>query len=115
MTDAEILKRLAEIEGWKWIEEVGSYRYIHSKDYLHSKERWYPVNPLEDWSDLGPLIERHKIWLEWQEYPKTGQVNATVYGNPKGTAWHTSLPHAICLAIIEASSDETVQEEEGKE
>ena len=100
MTDEEILKRLAEIEG---------------KDYYDTQETWewddrqddeviFPPlwNPLTDWSDLGPLIEKHQIDITWHGYDDEKPYVRAWHEESVTPVEHKSLPHAICLAIIEA-------------
>lgn len=102
MTDEEILKRLAEIE--KPLEG-------NPDDYFWCRtcNEFKGWDPLENWADLGPLIEKYKLCAvfsdgfgtdpdvranTWEVAPSDGAFR--VYGRDE------SLPHAICLAIIEA-------------
>ena len=87
MTDAEILAKLAEIEGWKKVDQGYEYSYGVLAD------------PLNDWGQLGPLIEKHKTYIEWHESIQAWDADILV---GPGYVRNASLPHAICLAIIEA-------------
>ena len=138
MTDAEILTRLAEIEGkapcittheekwettgrkhggwwgdkeekeWEaegWVyDEDSFFRDDHTDNYCWKRELpepkvYWSWNPLTNWSDLGPLIEKHKTYIEWHESIQAWDADILV---GPGYVRNASLPHAICLAIIEA-------------
>ena len=110
-TDEEILKRLAEIEGWRFIRGQ-AYRQEDgfNSHYGRSYKESYPVNPLTNWSDLGRLIEKYKMDISWcgkretiPKYKNTWEVKWD--DEPFCFINHESLPHAICLAIIEAHNE----------
>jgi len=105
MTDEEILKRLAEIEGMEPLYTDPSRSHFFASPNILGA----PWNPLTNWSDLGPLIEKY--------YPTIMKIAAigipgkddfqevdywSAYAGGKEVD-HESLPHAICLAIIEAN------------
>lgn len=110
MTDEELLRKLAEIEGyWDgndfWMEGT-SMIPPWEDDYDHV---W---NPLTNWSDCGPLVEKYADFLSFNrcDWSKTEQC----YLNWKISWWDSSKPveteiegdrcpdlkRAICLAII---------------
>ena len=93
MTDQEILQRLAEIEGG--LDFNGGKWWVRN-EYNKS---W---NPLTDWSDLGPLIEKYKACIEWHESNQAWDADILV---GPGYVRNASLPHAICLVIIEAHKE----------
>ena len=116
VTDAEILARLAEIEGppiFRWSDAILlKHPYVSPYDDGYGEE-W---NPLVNWADLGPLIEKYAVSTEpvfeaftpsviveeWEamvyvEKPYKGKTGMLPFFGR-----HSSLPHAICLAIIEA-------------
>lgn len=108
MNDQEILKRIAEIEGatpeveYIYTREVdmhtGEQVVYERRFYVNSLgEGW---NPLTNWSDLGPLIEKYTPTME--DPAKTGFWRVCIRGFPYKWIEHESLPHAILLAIIEA-------------
>ena len=102
MTDEEILRRLAEIEGIShW---PGEAREVYAGGW----------NPLTNWSDLGALIERILSrdgpgWLEiavgqqitTEGWKWSAEVDRSV-DVPEICRIDDSLKRAICLAIIEA-------------
>lgn len=83
MTDEEILKRLGEIEGLLLPEEK-----LSANDLMF----W---NPLENWADLGPLIEKYDVWLPEND----GCWHAWCDGC---IVLDKSIHRAVCLSIIEA-------------
>lgn len=114
MTDEGILKRLAEIEGWEWSPLSECWK--GAKIVGGQSRGTEPKNPLNNWSDLGPLIEKHKVDIFWNpsdldalddERGLYWETEIFDYSDPheykvRSSANHKSLPHAICLAIIEA-------------
>ena len=112
MEDREILKRLAEIEGHTWVDNSEEDLWV----IRESPEGFSDWNPLTKWSDLGPLIEKHKVDTLWNpsdldalddERGLYWETEIYDYSDPneykvRSSANHPSLPHAICLAIIEA-------------
>ena len=109
MTDAEILKRLGQIEE---ISKGNPDDFFWCRTCNEFKD-W---NPLENWADLGPLIEKYKVDTFWNPSDLDGldderglywETEIYDYSDPneykvRSSANHPSLPHAICLAIIEA-------------
>ena len=89
ISNEEILRKLAEIEGCftrrKGGEEVTGY-YKPG----HVDTEW---NPLTNWSDCGPLVEKYKPKIrhlgEWWDV-RLGSAHEN----------HPDLKRAICLAII---------------
>lgn len=100
MTDEEILRRLAEIEGWTdcGTHTVSLYEGHKALEGLWIKELGKVWNPLTNWSDLGPLIEKYRVWIKHDEMGSWGAIE----GYEPIEVFNESLPHAICLAIIEA-------------
>ena len=108
LSDQEILKRVAVVEGhdknnidW-WQDD-----YVHLVYDDPKKGRWSEEwNPLTNPADTFALIEKYHIYLERDYYDKceheredSGLWAAAL---PGGVLIHNeSLPHAICLAIIE--------------
>ena len=86
MTDDEILKSVAEIEGITKHPDQHTY-WVDSKEW----------NPLKDAADLLPLIEKYKPHIEFNQ--PNGKWVCTVEHSYK---LHESLPHAVLMAIIEA-------------
>ena len=101
MTNEEILKRLAEIEGI----DLGDFQLKTYSDTTISIV-W---NPLTRWQDLGPLIEKYEptmMKIAAEGVPGTDHFVEVDYWSVhiKGPdVKRESLPHAICLAIIEAN------------
>ena len=97
-----------EAEGWVY-DEDSFFRDDHTDNYCWKRELpepkvYWSWNPLTNWSDLGPLVEKYIVTLE---VIPTGDDPI----GPDGSAWeaivsqpvsHESIHHAICLAIIEA-------------
>lgn len=105
MTDEQILKRLAEIEDW-YVEEIhGHVRLWVDENFCESGDTYGIVDPLTNWSDLGPLIEK----LREQYRIEIDDTHLSLWGftNPGFEAdvhvQETSLERALCLAIIEAN------------
>ena len=107
MTDEEILKRVAEIEGVSalGIDPDGQICDVGNPTarlVYEDPVGGYTWDPLENWSDLGPLIEKYKVEISWDEV--NGRWSCWI-DKGEGASMHKSLPHAICLAIIEAYGD----------
>ena len=99
LSDEEILKRIAEIEGLEILN--GIPRKMQGQFFQ-------PFNPLTNWSDLGPLIEKHigNICFYGPEQSERFRDNYWVSTkDERGDAMNKSLPHAILLAIIEAHDE----------
>ena len=106
MADEDILKRLAEIEGLSWNNRNQRPAFPGAvMSDVTVREKFNPHwNPLTNWSDLGPLIEKHIGLIQ--------KLDAYEYGDPE-EEWrvclvdrsygpsYKSLPHAVCMAIIE--------------
>ena len=97
MTNEEILKRLAEIEGAR-LMNAGSRLQRYWKYDKYGEDR--PWNPLERWEDCGPLVEKYSLMIlapinrdAWCVFPVFG-------GHP---VRDEDLKRAICLAVIEAN------------
>jgi len=85
MEDEEILRRLVEIEGRDHvIDAVGGY-----------SRRW---NPLSNPADTFALIEKYRPEMIPLSFRGDWQVEV----ESDSMVCDESLPHAICLAIIEA-------------
>jgi hypothetical protein len=78
LTDDQILKRLAEIEGLDVLIN-GVLREVRGQFF----QLW---NPLERWEDCGQLAEKHGV-----------HISAGERGDPD-----PEIKRAICLEIIEA-------------
>lgn len=94
LSDEEILKRVAEIEGLEILN--GIPRKMQGQFFQ-------PFNPLTNWSDLGPLIEKYKLSIECFAIPENGW-----FWRIDDETEDQSLPHAILLAIIEAHDEKQV-------
>ena len=101
MTDLEICKRIAEIEGLS-VEEFENYERVVNGAGICTGFRSF--NPLEDKALCFDLMVNHKIEIDfteggktraWQHYHIDGQDTLS-----------KSTPRAICLAIIEANKEQ---------
>ncbi len=102
MTNEEILKRLAEIEGWQWLQQgkdnVPSTGWRDSERCLK--------DPFTNPADTYALIEKHELTIDKDsDDPEDRWVvhKRKRWGlYPPGV--HESLAMAVCLAVIEAHS-----------
>ena len=94
LTDLEICKKIAEIEGVK-IEIVGDHT-VEMITPFH--QRIY--NPLTDDALCFQLLKKYRLEIE------TSPTHFQAYFTVSRGVTDTSLNKAICLAIIEANSNE---------
>lgn len=105
MTDEEILKRLAEIEGYKLSEYGFRYSTAFNAIIHYQDDDFSPWNPLHDDAQCLALVKKHNISLEY--------LGDTGYGRKNGLNWlaaaggdadaqDETLNRSVCLAIIEA-------------
>ena len=104
LTDLEICKRIAEIEGLK-VSVVGELSvYIKS----NSKVGHYAYNPLTDDALCFKLMIKHRVichWL-WCENDGTEHYLSCITGEEECS--YDKIPNrAICLAIIESKEPKT--------
>ena len=96
MTDEEILKRLAEIEGY---EIYGDSIIIGETFFPTLGAQWNPItNKSQCFELIEPMLKKGWILYCYGD-------DVFVFQNPdsdKHDGEHKSLPHAICLAIIAA-------------
>ena len=103
MTDLEICKRIAEIEGYKVSTDVRpscGAAYVN----MYPNNCYGKYNPLAK-TETGKalcfeLMVKHKIEIEWW-----GNECATYKDGLSGEIHDTSPQRAICLAIIEADEE----------
>ncbi len=95
MTDEEIVRRVAEIEGKRLSAVVCRPHLLRMGNY----------NPLANPSDTMALIEKYKPTMGWVGEAWTVFLRLGV-SSSSYQAKHESLPHAICLAVIEAHKEE---------
>lgn len=97
MTDEEINRRVAEIEGWTFSE---GYGYSHEWRFGgHPQQE--PPDYATEWGWCGPLVPKHKIDIIWCS---SGRPMA-LFG-PSGariSRTDDTPQRAICLAVIAAS------------
>ena len=93
MTDLEICKRIAEIEG-ECIE------HIHG-DVLFVSRTEDVFNPLQDKALCFDLMVKHRVDVEWWK----GECSAYI-GFKDGEIHDKNPQRAICLAIIEANKEQ---------
>jgi len=98
MTDEEILKRLAEIEGYKLSEYGFRYSTAFNAIIHYQDDDFSPWNPLHDDAQCLALVKKYRITL-LSSGPKYYNAIVSV-----SSAWgiDESLNRAVCLAIIEA-------------
>ena len=94
MTDDEINRRVAELEGWAMDSLFGGmWRNAKTKDaWVDSAPPPYTT----DWGWCGPLIEKHKISI--LPFCEKWGANPLAYG--EGTQYADTPQRAICLAVI---------------
>lgn len=99
LTDLEICKKIAEIEGYKTsVTNVkkGVWASIYENDYYG----W--CNPLTDDALCFKLMVKYRVW-RWSN-PYCGVFNVCIRG-VQGWVTSVTFNKAICLAIIEAHTD----------
>ena len=89
MTDDEINRRVAEIEGW--VKDGNGWTLPRDRHIA------YVPSYATDWEWCGPLVEKYRIWLE----SRSNWWCALNYGD----GWYTAdtPQRAICLAVIAAN------------
>jgi len=103
MNDYEINKRLAEIAGGfsriDALDAIGCCQVVRDGNC-------YPWSPLTDWSQLGPLMERLFVQVDFRLGPPAMAMAYIEAGKCDGT-WiaDPDLKRAICLAIIAAHQE----------
>lgn len=102
MTDLEICKRIAEIEGHKTKElPTGIKSIVVINPHLQSEDdcfTWY--NPLTDKALCFDLMVKHKVEVEWW-----GNECGAYLDGLDGEIRDKNPQRAICLAIIEAHKE----------
>ena len=68
MNDLEINKAVAEKLGYQY--KIGSLEYDTETGLfpIHQGVTCFEFNPVRDWENAGPLIEKHKICLRCDEF-----------------------------------------------
>ena len=98
LTDLEICKRIAEIEGAK--ETLYSYSNFNTPKELTAvfdSSTVFNYNPLTDDALCFKLMVKYNVW-RWSN-PTEGKFNACIK-NVNGWVSAKTLNRAICLAII---------------
>jgi len=101
MTDEELLRKLAEIEGraTHFLDDN-----MESRDLSADPSKWW--DPLLHWSDCGPLVEKYKLWICAPDKTRTKFSERELWSARGPLATDTEvyksadLKRAICLAII---------------
>lgn len=99
MSDEEINKRVAEIEGWRLFDGVWAHADHCPFTYPH------PPHYATDWAWCGPLIEKYCSEIEelWPFSDERRRWRAEVIiPHKQATAEADSPQRAICLALIAA-------------
>lgn len=92
MTDEEINRRVAEIEGWYSISKT-TWAERDGKGVRKNGPPLYAT----DWQWCGPLVERNKIkvWFDGDDWAaQIEEFNAL--------EWADTPQRAICLAVVSA-------------
>lgn len=111
MTDEEILKRLAEIEGYKLSEYGFRYSTAFNAIIHYQDDDFSPWNPLHDDAQCLALVKKYRVAVAF--YEGHGRLPAQWCAICRSEIQHTieeieatnaspSLNRAVCLAIIEA-------------
>ena len=102
MTDEEILKRLAEIEGYKLSEYGFRYSTAFNAIISYQDDDFSPWNPLHDDAQCLALVKKYAIDLTFSPSSnfRTCRWKATMF--PISEVSDESLNRAVCMAIIEA-------------
>ena len=112
MTDEEINKQVAEIEGWVSIPNPGTDRllWFHPSDEDGTNVLASLPPYATSWKWCGPLVEKHAIAIRppehasWSAYALTGEK-----WNPENrheAGWADTPQRAICLVVIAAHNSE---------
>lgn len=102
LTDLEICKRIAEIEGFTTIAHEGYECCSVNSEGVISH---IPFNPLKDNGLCFQLIIKYKVrihWL-WEENDGTPHYEAHISEDGSDIKYDKAPNKAICLAIIEAN------------
>jgi len=105
MTDDEINRRVAEIEGW-WIDaECGNYFHSDARYNQMHGGLIAPPPYATDWPWCGPLILKYRLSLYPQasEWRCTAQWATSAGGRAACGRDATTPQRAICLAVIDAN------------
>lgn len=115
MTDDEINRKVAEIEGWRNSEacagKIDALRYWE-RDGNNAPSGFYgeSIPYATDWQWCGPLIEKYELTVE--RFPVVlddGQKVVRYGASAPGTCMSFPLcdtpQRAICLAVIAANSE----------
>ncbi len=108
MNDYEINRRLAEIAG---VDVLQKYYEDGDGPFLLTIADFDVWNPLHNWSQLGPLMERFRVQVEpgWLRYPDGAECWGAIVVCEDGTSADgedPDLKRAIALAIIAAFEEE---------
>jgi len=100
LTDLEICKRIAEIEGFGFAVDFNG-------DFTAHDSGWLPYNLLTDDELCFQLMVKYKVDIMHEVYGHdsplfTCRIYTDPEDNPISEAFNESPSKAICLAIIEA-------------
>jgi len=98
MTDEEILKRLAEIEGYKLSEYGFRYSTTFNAIIHYQDDDFSPWNPLHDDAQCLALVKKYGLWISAPLF-EGDEWGVSDYGGPEYK--DISLNHAVCFAIIQ--------------
>tara|TARA_R110000764_G_scaffold30687_1_gene70936 strand:+ start:10746 stop:11108 length:363 start_codon:yes stop_codon:yes gene_type:complete len=117
LTDLEICKRIAEIEGLEWFELDNSKHsknpYAHAIYLNKSENGTYKnrFNPITDDALILKLIIKHKVDIVHGKSISTVRIYDDPEDNPLSSVdyYHddTTINKPACLAIIEAHKDQS--------
>ena len=96
MTDLEICKRIAEIEGHLAIQSSNE-----GKDFIFVPHVKVEYNPLTDKALCFDLMVKHKVEVEWWGNECGAYLNVLA-----GEIHDKNPQRAICFAIIEAHKEQ---------
>ncbi len=105
MTDDEINKRVAEIEGWVYSEDAKKWTHVASEGPIGA---WIDCPPpyATDWTWCGPLVPKYKITLAYigePDDPSGAFQWQAEWGHKLGSFRQAGTPQrAICLAVMAA-------------
>ena len=116
MADDEINRKVAEIEGWKyqthspdwsmwWCKTVEDGNGWYTRP--EAPDRWLcaacygecPAPYVTDWTWCGPLVEKYKIKVFFDETSWCAVTDADAHS----VQWDFTPQRAICLAVIAAN------------